>query len=50
MVLSLFLKKKTFMKYNNRIGKKPFFYELNFPESVEIDTVEDLNLARKICK
>ncbi len=43
-------KKKTFMKYNNRIGKKPFFYELNFPESVEIDTIEDLNLARKICK
>tara|TARA_B100000003_G_scaffold199836_1_gene206043 strand:- start:153 stop:269 length:117 start_codon:yes stop_codon:yes gene_type:complete len=38
------------MKYNNRIGKKPFFYELNFPESVEIDTIEDLNLARKICK
>ena len=43
-------KKKTFMKYNNRIGKKPFYYELNFPESVEIDTIEDLNLARKICK
>ena len=43
-------KKKTFMRYNNRIGKKPFYYELNFPESVEIDTIEDLNLARKICK
>tara|TARA_B100000902_G_C27294229_1_gene908965 strand:+ start:1450 stop:2109 length:660 start_codon:yes stop_codon:yes gene_type:complete len=43
-------KKKTFIKYNNRIGKKPFFYELNFPESVEIDTIEDLNLARNLCK
>lgn len=43
-------KKKTFMKYNNRIGKKPFYYEISFPESVEIDTYEDLNLARQICK
>jgi CMP-N-acetylneuraminic acid synthetase len=43
-------KKKTFMKYNNRIGKNPFYYELSFPESVEIDTIEDLNLARKLCK
>ena len=43
-------KKKTFIKYNNRIGKKPYYYEVNFPESVEIDTNEDLNLARQICK
>ena len=43
-------RKKTFMKYNNRIGKKPFYYNLNFPESVEIDTIEDLNLARKLCR
>lgn len=43
-------KKKTFMKYNNRIGKKPFYYEISFPESVEIDTHEDLNLARLICR
>ena len=43
-------KKKTFLKYNNRIGKNPFFYEINFPESIEIDDYEDLNLARKICK
>jgi N-acylneuraminate cytidylyltransferase len=43
-------KKKTFMKYNNRIGKKPYFYELSFPESVEIDNNEDLNLARKLCR
>ena len=31
-------KKKTFMKYNNRVGKKPYYYEISFPESVEIDT------------
>ena len=43
-------KKKTFMKYNNRIGKKPYYYEINFPESIEIDSQEDLNLARKVCK
>tara|TARA_B100000989_G_scaffold298656_1_gene288969 strand:- start:2540 stop:3199 length:660 start_codon:yes stop_codon:yes gene_type:complete len=43
-------KKKTFMKYNNRIGKKPFYYEINYPEALEIDTYEDLYLARKICK
>jgi N-acylneuraminate cytidylyltransferase len=41
-------KKKTFKKYNNRIGKNVFYYELKFPESVEIDNKEDLNLARKI--
>ena len=43
-------KKKTFMKYDNRIGKKPCYFEINFPESIEIDTKEDLNLARQICK
>jgi CMP-N-acetylneuraminic acid synthetase len=43
-------KKKTFMKYNNRIGKKPYYFEINFPESIEIDTYEDLNLARQIFK
>ena len=41
-------KKKTFKRYNNRIGKKPFYYELKLPESIEIDNKEDLNLARMI--
>ena len=41
-------RKKTFKKYNNRIGKNPYYYELKFPESVDIDNKEDLNLARKI--
>ena len=43
-------KKKTFMKYNNRLGKKPYYFEMNFPESIEIDMKEDLDLARRICK
>jgi N-acylneuraminate cytidylyltransferase len=43
-------KKKTFMKYNNRIGKNPFYYEINYPEALEIDTYDDLYLARKICR
>ena len=43
-------KKKTFLKYNNRVGKKPYFYEITFPESIEIDTIEDLKLAQTICK
>lgn len=43
-------KKKTFLKYNNRIGKKPFYYEISYPEALEIDTYDDLYLARKICK
>lgn len=40
--------KKIFLKYNNRIGKNPFYYEVNFPESIEIDTNQDLKLARAI--
>jgi CMP-N-acetylneuraminic acid synthetase len=43
-------KKKTFIKYKNRIGKNPFYCELNFPESIEIDDKEDLYLARNICR
>jgi CMP-N-acetylneuraminic acid synthetase len=43
-------KKKTFIRYKNRIGKKPFYYELDFPESIEIDDKEDLYLARSICR
>jgi CMP-N-acetylneuraminic acid synthetase len=43
-------RKKTFIKYKNRIGKNPFYYELNFPESIEIDDKEDLDLARNICR
>jgi len=43
-------KKKTFLKYNNRIANKNFYYEIKFPEALEIDEYEDLILARKICR
>jgi|TARA_B110000259_G_C14001729_1_gene396516 CMP-N-acetylneuraminic acid synthetase len=43
-------KKKTFMKHNSRIGKKPYYFEIKFPESIEIDVKEDLNLARLVCR
>jgi len=43
-------RKKTFIKFKNRIGKNPFYYELSFPESIEIDDEEDLYLARNICR
>ena len=36
------------MSVNNRIGIKPYYYELKFPESIEIDYKEDLELAKKI--
>ena len=41
-------KKKNFMKYNNRLGNKNFFYKLDYPESIEIDNYSDLKLARMI--
>lgn len=41
-------KKKTFKRYNNRIGNKPYYYEVKFPEAVDIDYKEDLDLARRV--
>ncbi len=38
--------KKTFKKNNNRTGENPFLYPISMPESIEIDTHEDLLLAR----
>ena len=40
--------KKTFKEGNNRVGKKPYFYPINFPESVEIDYEPDFEMARSI--
>ena len=31
----------------NRIGNNPFFYQLSLPELIEIDNLEDLEVARK---
>lgn len=39
--------KKTFKENKNRTGKNPFFYALQMPESIEIDTNEDLELAQR---
>lgn len=39
--------KKTFKENKNRTGKNPFFYTMQMPESIEIDTYEDLELARR---
>ena len=43
-------KKKNFMKYNNRLGKKNYFYDLQFPESLELDNMNDLKLMRSLFK
>ena len=34
------------MKNLQRISKKDYFYELNFPESIDIDYKEDIKLSR----
>tara|TARA_B100000700_G_scaffold326280_1_gene437354 strand:- start:5261 stop:5917 length:657 start_codon:yes stop_codon:yes gene_type:complete len=40
-------KKGTFKECKNRTGKNPYFYPIPFPESIEIDTHEDLEIAKK---
>ena len=39
--------KKTFIRYNNRLGKNPYYFVLSMPESIEIDYQEDYELAQK---
>jgi CMP-N-acetylneuraminic acid synthetase len=39
--------KRTFIKYNNRLGKNPYYFVLSMPESIEIDYQEDYELAQK---
>lgn len=43
-------KKKTFKKFYNRVGKNPYYYELSSPEDIEIDTYNDLNLAKLVAQ
>lgn len=38
--------KKIFKKHMHRTGSNPFLYPISMPESIEIDTYEDLKLAR----
>ena len=40
--------KKTFKKYKNRAGEKPYFYPLAFPEGIEIDNKQDFELAKAV--
>lgn len=44
------LSKKTFKTNNSRTGKNPYRYELPVGESIEIDTYDDLELARRWIK
>ncbi len=37
--------KKEFMKNKNRTSNNNCFYPITFPESIEIDTLEDFRLA-----
>ena len=39
--------KRTFEKNKHRTGKNPYFYPLSFKESIEIDYIEDYELALK---
>jgi len=41
---------ETFLKYNNRIGIRPQFIELPFPENVDIDNEKDWDLVTKLIK
>ena len=41
-------RKKTFKEFYNRVGKNPYYYELSSPEDIEIDTYNDLNLAKLV--
>ena len=43
------IRKNIFLKNGlKRISNKNFFYELQFPEYIDIDNSEDLKIARKI--
>ena len=40
--------KESFLKTHRRIGKKPFIKEVSFKEAVDINNVEDFNLAKAL--
>ncbi len=46
---AMFLASKEVMKkYNDRVGKKPFYFEMNKFESLDIDWPEEFELAEKV--
>jgi len=40
--------KRSFLENNNRIGKNPFYYKINFPEDLDIDHAEDYEIAKHV--
>ena len=36
-----------FLRTNNRIGLNPYFYEMTFPENIDIDTEDDWNILKQ---
>ena len=51
MELFFIIKKNIFLNNGlKRISKKNYFYDLKFPEYIDIDNKVDLDLARKISK
>lgn len=43
-------KKNKFMEINNRLGKKNYYYNLNFPESLELDVKNDVKILNSLLK
>ena len=43
-------KKKVFLKFNNRFGKKISYYTSDFLSSFEIDTLNDYNYIKELLK
>ena len=39
--------KKSFMTNKNRTSNNPYFYPIGFRESIEIDNMEDFEIAKK---
>ena len=39
-----------FLKTNCRVGSNPYFYVCNYPENVDIDTEDDWNLVKTLCR
>ena len=39
---------ENFLKTSNRIGKNPFFYDVSFPENIDIDTETDWKLVEEL--
>lgn len=43
-------RKKKFMEINNRLGRKNYYYNLKFPESLELDVKNDVKILNTLLK